>query len=257
MHRRLKHIISHKRIEVEELKQKGIRVCPDEPIPKIRNFRQAISVSGKVGLIAEIKFSSPSEGVIRNPVDPVELARAYEENGASAISYLTDRRFFGGDISKLPLVKQAVSLPVLRKDFVIDEIQITESLLHGADAILLIARILSWERLKGLLDTAKDLGIHALVEIHDETDLEKALDCGAKIIGINNRDLDTFHVDLNTTLTLAPKVPAQCTLISESGIRSGEDVRKLVRYGVNSILVGTAIMRAEDVGQKVRELVSA
>ena len=257
MHNRLKEILAHKSVEVERLKKKGIAIPTKDKVPTVSDFRQAISVPGKVNLMAEVKFASPSAGRIREYSDPIELARTYKENGASAISYLTDSRFFGGDVRKLPFVKHAVSLPVLRKDFIIDQIQITESLIYGADAILLIARILSRQRLKGLLDMAKDLGMHALVEIHDEKDLDKALDCEAKIIGINNRDLNSFEVDLATTFALARMVPGQCTLVSESGIMSGEDVRKLMQYGVNCVLVGTAIMRAEDVGEKVREFVSA
>ncbi len=257
MHKRLKDILSHKRLEVQKLKQSGIMVSGSSDIPKVRNFKEAVSAPGKVNLIAEIKFASPSAGRIRKAKDPIELARVYEENGASAISLVTERRFFDGDIGQLPLIKKAVGVPVLRKDFIIDEIQVTESLLYGADAILLIARILGEERLRSLFEMSKDLGLSALVEVHDEVDLEQALNCGAELIGINNRDLDTFKVDLNTTIRLATLVPEHCTVVSESGINNTEDVKRVLDAGVNAILVGTAIMKAKDVAEKVRELMTA
>ena len=257
MHKRLKDILAHKRLEVEKLKQSGIKISGSGDIPTVRNFQHAISAPGKVNLIAEIKFASPSAGRIRKAQDPIELAKAYEENGAAAVSHLTEKRFFDGDIGQLPLIKKAVGVPVLRKDFIIDQVQVAESVLCGADAILLIARILGEEQLRSLFEMSKDLGLCALVEVHDEVDLERALNCGAELIGINNRDLDTFEVNLNTTMELAPLVPDHCTVVSESGINNAQDVQRLIDAGVDAMLVGTAIMKAEDVATKVRELVSA
>ncbi len=257
MHKRLKDILAHKRLEVQKLKQSGIMVTGSSDIPKVCNFKEAVSAPGKVNLIAEIKFASPSAGRIRKAKDPIELARAYERNGASAISLVTESCFFDGDIGQLPLIKKAVGLPVLRKDFIIDEVQVTESLLYGADAILLIARILSEEQLSLLFEMSRDLGLSALVEVHDEEDLKRALNCGAELIGINNRDLDTFKVDLNTTIRLAPLVPERCTVVSESGINNTDDVKRVLDAGVNAILVGTAIMKSENVAEKVKELVTA
>jgi indole-3-glycerol phosphate synthase len=146
---------------------------------------------------------------------------------------------------------------VLRKDVIIDQVQVAESVLYGADAILLIARILGEEQLRSLFEMSKDLGLCALVEVHDEVDLERALNCGAELIGINNRDLDTFEVNLNTTIRLAPLVPEHCTVVSESGINKAEEVKRLFDAGVNAVLVGTSIMKAGDVAAKVKELVTA
>jgi len=257
MHKRLKDILAHKRLEVQKLKQSGIKVSGSGDIPTVRNFQDAISASGKVNLIAEIKFASPSAGKIREAEDSIELAKAYEENGAAAISHLTERHLFDGDIGQLPLIKKAVGVPVLRKDFIIDQVQVTESVLYGADAILLITTILSDEQLRSLFEMSKDLGLCALVEVHDEVDLERALNCGAELIGINNRDLDTFEVRLSTTIRLAPLVPEHCTVVSESGINNAEDVKMLLDAGVNAVLVGTSIMKARDVAEKVKELVTA
>ena len=226
-------------------------------LPPPRDFKAAISKPDNIRLIAEIKFASPSAGVIRDRMDPCAIGRAYEDAGAAAISLLTDNRFFGGSLEELPRLKRAVSLPILRKDFIIDAIQVRESLLHGADAILLIARILSRERLKDLLALSKELTLTPLTEVHDLYDLEKAVDCGAEIIGINNRNLDTFEVNLRTTLDLAPRVPENCIIVSESGISHPEDIRRLKKSGIRAVLVGTSIMKSMDMGRKIKELVEA
>ena len=204
--------------------------------------------------LAEIKFTSPSAGVIRENVNPLHVGRIYEEAGAAAISLLTDQKFFGGNLKNLPLLKKNVSLPILRKDFILDEIQIEESSQWGADAILLIARILSAEQLKEFLEICRTFGMAALTEIHDQDDLDKALECGAEIIGINNRDLDTFDISLNTTLELAPRISEGHVIVSESGIIYGEDVHPLKQAGVQAILVGTSLMQNQDIGEKAREL---
>ena len=181
----------------------------------------------------------------------------YEGAGAAAVSLLTDKLFFGGELAQLPRLKRAISLPVLRKDFIIDVIQVRESFLSGADAILLIARILSHGQLKDLLAAAHAFGLDSLVEIHDRDDLEKAVECGAKIIGINNRDLNTFEVDIKTTVDLAPMVPEGCILVSESGIMNGEDISSLWACRVHAVLVGSSLMKSDDVGAKAGELVGA
>ncbi|MBW2614932.1 MAG: indole-3-glycerol phosphate synthase TrpC [Deltaproteobacteria bacterium] len=257
MHSRLKEILDEKQREVERLIMGGVLTYRCDDAPPIRDFTRAISVPGRIGLIAEIKFNSPSAGRICEKRDPVSIARIYDDSGAAAISLLTDKRFFGGDLDQLPRLKRAVSLPVLRKDFILDEAQVVESFSYGADAILLIARILSVNKLRALLKMCRELGLAALTEVHDRQDMDKALDCGAEIIGINNRDLDTFEVDLRTTLELAPLVPEGCITVSESGISSAGDIHLLKKWGVNAALVGTSLMKSDNIRLKTQELVLA
>jgi len=253
----LTEILAQKRKEVDALKRAGLPFERHNWDSPVRDFKGAISLPDAVSVIAEIKFASPSAGIIRQDGEPLAIGRIYEEAGAAAISLLTDKRFFRGETRSLPQLKRAVTLPVLRKDFILDAIQIRESYLWGADAVLLIARILSAPRLKELLDICRELGLGAVTEIHDRDDLEKALECEAEIIGINNRNLNTFEVDLNTTITLAPLVPAGRIIISESGINNDRDIRLLRQSGVRAVLVGTSIMRSADAGEKARELVCA
>jgi len=252
----MKEIVAHKKTEVEALRRRGVPALAQTDLFPLRDFKAAISVANRMGVIAEIKFASPSTGVIREKMDPCAIGRIYQEAGAAAISILTDSRFFEGDLSALPLLKKAVSLPILRKDFIIDEIQLTESRFSGADAVLLITRILSKNRLKELLVFSKELGLTPLTEIHDHEDLEKAYDCGAEVIGINNRNLDSFEVTLRTTLDLVRLVPRGCILISESGISNQEDMQLLKKSGVHAVLVGTSLMKSKDIGKKTRELVN-
>jgi len=254
---RLKEILAHKRSEVESLRKKGLPGGKGMGFCPVRDFKKAISRPDRIGLIAEIKFASPSAGVIRERTDPCAIGRMYEDNGVSAISLLTDSRFFGGDLSDLPRLKEAVSVPLLRKDFILDEIQVRESFLYGADAILLIARILSKEELKELIAVSKALGLTPLTEIHDRDDLEKAVDGGAEVIGINNRDLDTFEVSLWTTFDLAPLIPKGCIKVSESGISGKEEIRLLRRSNIQAALVGTSIMRSDDMTVRLREFADA
>jgi indole-3-glycerol phosphate synthase len=254
---RLAEILVEKREEVHRLKERGLpwnRV--HDPSPP-RDFRGAISVPDRVNLIAEIKFASPSAGIIRKDGDPLIIGQTYEKAGAAAISLLTDKRFFNGGLEVLPRLKKAVSLPVLRKDFIVDEIQVRESFMYGADAILLIVRLLSQQQLKSLIKLCKDLGMDALVEVHDKKDLENALESEANIIGINNRDLETFEVDLRTTMALAPLLPNRHISVSESGISNKDDIQLLTRSGINAVLVGSSIMRSDDLFHKARELVLA
>ncbi len=257
MHSLLRKILAEKEKEVRALKKKDAPFTGTPyPLPR-RDFKKAINQSGKMGLIAEIKFASPSAGPIRDKTDPLTIGRIYEQAGASAISFLTDQKFFGGDLKCLPLLKKAIALPILRKDFILDEIQVRESERSGADAVLLIARILSERKLGGLLDLCHELDLAALVEVHDRDDLEKAKDCGAEMIGINNRDLDTFSVNLGTTLDLIPHLPPGCLKVSESGISNTADIRLLKDAGVQAVLVGTSLMKSANLLEKTRELINA
>lgn len=251
-------IVEAKRREVVGLKRPAMR-GPESRLRLVRRARFPEALRGKrragarPSLIAEIKKASPSEGMIRADFDPVALARAYEAAGAAAISVLTDGEFFKGSLEDLRRVAQATSLPVLCKDFMVDEVQIHEAAEAGAAAILLIAAILSPEELRTFREVAESLGLEALVEIHDARELAVALDSGAMLIGINNRDLATFSVDLETTLALVDRIPDNVTVVSESGINDRRDMAKL--HGkVDGVLIGTSILRCPDVGLKIREL---
>lgn len=216
--------------------------------------RGADRTPGRVGVIAEIKRASPSRGVLNPGLDPAATARVYAENGASAISVLTERDFFQGDIAFLNQVREAVPVPVLRKDFILEADQVFESRAMGADAILLIAAILSPARLAMLLEMAESLGLQCLVEVHDEAELDRTLAAGATLVGINNRNLCTFEISLDVTRRLAPLVPPECTLVAESGICTRDDVERLAGCGAHAVLVGEALVRAGDMAAKVREL---
>ena len=253
-HSALGAILAEKRKEVDRLRSEGMRVPKGIGVMAVRDFKAAISVPNRISLIGEIKFASPSAGVIRERLDPLVVGQAYESARVAAVSLVTDRKFFGGNLEDLPALKSGISLPVLRKDFVVHEIQVEESFLWGADAVLLIARILSTRQLKDLLTVCEGFGMAALTEVHDRNDLDKALACGAGIIGINNRDLSTFRVDLKTTLELAPRVPEGHAIVSESGFRNREDMGLAKRAGVHAVLVGTALMESEDPGSRAREL---
>jgi indole-3-glycerol phosphate synthase len=257
MHSLLKKIVTEKKKEIRELEKRTKAFSEHDLGAPLRDFKKAVNQSGKISLIAEIKCASPSAGIIRERIDPVAIGRLYEEAWARAISLITDRLFFGGDLHYLPLLKEALSLPILRKDFILDEVQLWESREFGADAVLLIARILDQEKLAVLLDLCLQLGMAALVEVHDRSDLEKAMACGAEIIGINNRDLDTFKVNLQTTLDLCPHIPQGVVRVSESGIRDKEDIRLLRKAGVQAVLVGTTLMKSENLIEKTKELVQA
>jgi len=198
---------------------------------------------GAVALIAEVKKASPSAGVICQDFDPVRIARAYEAAGAACLSVLTDEQFFQGSLDYLREIRGAVSIPLLRKDFIIDARQIVQSIEYGADAILLIVRILEDARLARLHSLAIDSGLSVLVEVHNEPELDRALAIGAKLIGVNNRDLDTFKVDLATTERLAARIPVEALLVAESGIHTRADVERVQRAGARAILVGESLMR--------------
>lgn len=252
----LDKITSYKKREVEERKQRvGLSVLKAKlPLSeRTRPFKEAISKRGGINLIAEIKRASPSRGVIKNNFDAVEIARIYEESGAAAISVLTDEKFFQGKINFLPEVRKVTTVPLLRKDFIIDEYQVYESRAYGADALLLIAAILSREEMEAFLFLSRGLSLDCLVEVHTEEELKKALDTPAEIIGINNRNLKTFKVDLSTA-RLKRLIPPGRIVVSESGIRNRGDVKLLAGNKINAVLVGESLLRDEDTGRKIREL---
>jgi indole-3-glycerol phosphate synthase len=217
-------------------------------MPPTRDFRGAIRRVNQITLIAEVKKASPSAGVIRPDFDPVAIARTYEAHGAAAISVLTDVEYFQGSLTYLTDVKAAVGLPVLRKDFVLDRYQLLEARCAGADAVLLIAECLPGDRLAALQREAVALGLQTLVELHDAEQLPRVLDCGAAVIGINNRDLRTFATRLEHTLEQLPKIPADRVVVSESGIKTRADLVRLGAAGARAVLVGESLMRAGDIG---------
>jgi indole-3-glycerol phosphate synthase len=221
--------------------------------PEQRPFGEALSRPG-LSLIAEFKRRSPSVGEIRDGAAAAEIAQAYEEGGAAALSVLTDEAHFGGSIADLTEARGACELPVLQKDFVVDRYQLYEAALAGADAILLIVAALNSDDLGVLLTEARELDLDCLVEVHKESELETALTIDAEVIGINNRNLDDFTVDVGTTFELITDVPAGKTVVSESGIADRSTLEELARVGVDAVLIGEALMRAEDPAAKVREL---
>jgi indole-3-glycerol phosphate synthase len=220
-----------------------------------RPFAAALRRPVEVALLAEVKRRSPSAGEIRAGADPAVIARAYRAGGAAALSVLTDREYFGGSLEALVSVRAAVDLPVMRKDFLIDPSQVWEARAAGADAVLLIVRILDDDRLGELLALSAELGMDALVETHDREELARALEAGAKLVGINNRDLDTLVTSPELAPRLAVTVPAGITVVAESGLRSAGDVERMGRAGVDAVLVGEALMRRPDVSAATRALV--
>jgi len=253
----LEKIVAIKKEEVQRKKtlsqQKDMQeMIPTLPLP--RNFLEAISNHHPIAVIAEIKRASPSVGVIKEDIDLHQIARAYQTGGACAISVLTETHFFKGDLSTLHLIKGETSLPVLQKDFILDPFQIYEGRVSGADAVLLIAAILDRETLRDFVNLARKLQMTPLVEIHNEDDLDKISSLDLSLIGINNRDLRTFNVDLRTTLSLKKKIPSGTRVISESGIKGSQDVRLLREAGIDGILVGEILMRSSDPASKIREL---
>lgn len=254
----LKEIINHKRGEVEELKRSfntGDALKIIDQLPPVRSMAAALRKPGSITLLAEIKKASPSRGIIREDFNASTIAGIYSESGADAISVLTDDKFFAGRPEYIPLVRKATGLPILRKDFIIDPVQIYQARTLGADAVLLICAALSPEKLRSLLEVARDAGMEVIVEVHNELEMESALDCGAGIIGINNRDLKTFITDIYTTLRLIEKFKGMDqVVISESGIKSRSDMVMIREAGVDGALVGESIMRSEDIAAKVREL---
>ena len=253
----LDKIVTSKRREVEQSKRKLSENELEQQLdqaPRVRDFRSAIDVRGEMPIIAEVKKASPSAGVIRADFDPLAIAQIYERHGAAGLSVLTDAPYFQGSLSYLSAIRAAVALPLLRKDFILERYQLLEARLAGADAVLFIAEILEGSQLPDLLKDAHDLGLQALVEFYDAENLSRVVDSGAQMIGINNRDLRSFVTRLEHTLELAGRVPADRCLVSESGIRSRQDVQRLQKAGVRAILVGETLMREQDIGAKLDEL---
>jgi indole-3-glycerol phosphate synthase len=222
--------------------------------PTARSFAAAIAGRGRLNVIAEHKRRSPSRGSIREDLRPADVARAYEAAGAAALSVLTDPAFFGGRLEHLREARAATALPALRKDFVLDPWQVWEARAAGADAVLLIVAALTDADLAGLLAVAREAGVDALVEVHDRAELDRALAAGARVIGVNSRDLRTLAVSLDTALTLAPAIPDEVTAVAESGIRTGADVRRLRDAGFDAFLVGEHLMASPDPGEALRRL---
>lgn len=253
----LSKIINEKRKEVEAARISMPYERLKQLVQKIyvkSAFKRNIARAHHINLIGELKKATPQKGIIRGDFNALKIALTYQANGASALSVLTDKRFFEGNPQTLTELKTRVTIPILRKDFIIDEYQIYESLYYGADAILLIADILTEEELTGFYKVAKDLGMDVLVEVHTEEDVEKALKSGASIIGINNRDLNTFRVDLATTQRLIRIIPDNKVKVSESGIKTYEDVMFLKSLGINAVLIGETFMEADDIAAKIRDV---
>jgi indole-3-glycerol phosphate synthase len=251
----LEAIVRTKRDEVSRLRERAREVeRRAEGAPSPRDFHAALAGSSAVSLIAECKRRSPGAGDIRPDLDPEALGRGYEAAGASALSVLTDASYFGGGLDDLERARAATSLPVLRKDFTLDPLQIVEARGAGADAVLLIVRILDEASLRQLMREAEAAGLSALVETHDEAELRRALDAGADIVGVNNRDLASFTTDLDTTLRLLEEIPDDAVVVSESGIRGREDVGRLGAAGVDAVLVGETLLRSPDPAAAARKL---
>ena len=258
----LEEILVRKRAEVsnakEELPAGRMASAAEACDESTRGFRTALARGSRPRIIAEMKARSPSRGVIRADFDPLTCAKAYFDGGAAAISVLTDKHYFGGELGTLEIVRRAVPLPLLRKDFVVDAYQIDEARVAGADAVLLIVAAFpgsdSTVEIRRLRDRADHLGLDALVEVHDDREFEIAIECGADLIGVNNRDLGTFEVDLEISERLAGRAPDGVVVVAESGIFTAKDVARLESAGADAFLVGEALMREPDPGLALREL---
>lgn len=259
----LKKIIVHKQTEVAAAKASApvselrdrIGDLEDVPLGFERHLREAVA-SGWTAVIAEVKKGSPSKGVIRADFDPLQIAETYQNNGATCLSVLTDEHFFLGHLRYLALIREAVSIPLLRKDFICDPYQIYEARAAGADAILLIAAMLDLNQLRDFHAVAQELHLDVLLEVHDEEELEKALQTGCTLIGVNNRNLRTFEMDLGTTRRLARLLPADRFLVAESGINNRSDIVRLQADGAKAFLIGESLMREDDIGMKLQELLN-
>jgi indole-3-glycerol phosphate synthase len=256
----LKKIISRKR----EVLSASMAAMPldrlagrSSDMPPTRGFEAALrsaAAAGRTAIIAEVKQGSPSKGIIRADFEPREIARTYQANGATCLSVLTEEHFFMGSLDYLDQIREAVNLPLLRKDFIFDPYQIHESRCAGADAILLIAAMLDLSQLRDLSALARELQLDVLLEVHDEAELEIALQTDCPLIGVNNRNLRSFVTDLNTTGRLASLLPADRLLVAESGINSRADIQRLTTAGATAFLIGESLMRETDIGAKLREL---
>lgn len=261
----LDDIIKYKRIEElprqMELREPALVRAEAALAPPPRDFVAALRASKQIALIAEVKKASPSKGLLRHKFDALELATSYAQNGAAAISVLTDVKYFQGRLEYLTRIRAQLKKiqgdqapPLLRKDFIFDPYQVYEARAAGADALLLIAAVLKDEEMAGLLALTRELGMTALIEVHRRTELERVLPLRPRLIGVNNRDLRNFSVDLNTCIELRQAVPREICFVAESGIHTAADVARLAKEGIDAILVGEALVKAKDVGAKVREL---
>ena len=251
----LDKIVAYKKKEVKSAKRATPLASLKERVVQQKPLDFATAIRGKgLKLIAEVKKASPSKGVLCNDFRPVEIAMAYAQNGAAAISVLTEEKYFQGSIKYLAAIREKVNIPLLRKEFIFDEYQIYESAAYGADAILLITAMLEKETLEAFLRLSESLKLGCLVEVHNEDELFKALLAGAKIIGINNRDLNTFKVDTNTTRRLRMLIPMENIVVSESGISNKDDIKKMKECRVDAVLVGEALVTAKDIPAKMKEL---
>ena len=255
----LARIVADKLPEIREAKRKlpahSLRMAM-ERAPSVRSLKKVFSNRGPA-IVAEIKRASPSAGVIREELDPVQIGRDYEESGASAISVLTEVIHFRGGLENLARLRWSTRLPLLRKDFIVDNYQLLESRTAGADAVLLITALLDQRRLRNLRESAESLGMEALIEVHDKDELSRALDAGATLIGVNSRDLRTFEVSLRVPLNLAGRIPSDCVAVAESGIRSARDIGELWDAGYRGFLIGELFMRAESPGGALANLKQA
>ena len=254
----LDKIMAHKREEVAQRKKAVPLTCLQDLIggqPPPLDLTPALR-GDHVHLIAEVKKASPSRGLLSPNLNPTELARTYAEGGAAAISVLTEEDYFLGSVEHLTAIREVVGLPLLRKDFIFDPYQVYESRACGADALLLITAVLSQGQLEEMISLSRRLGLGCLVEVHTENEVERAIVSGAEIIGINNRDLSGFAVDINTTRRLRPLVPREKIVVSESGIKTRKDMEKLKKWGVDAVLVGEALVTAGDAPSKMKELLS-
>jgi indole-3-glycerol phosphate synthase len=249
-------IVAHKKEEVAARKRAGLQP-PDGPVAPRRPFREALLQAPDVAIIAEVKKASPSKGLLCPDFEPVSLARDYETGGATAISVLTDERFFQGSLEFLPRIRQEMGLPILRKDFLIDHFQVEETALWGADALLLIVAVMEDSQLAELLAHARETGLDALVEVHSEREMERAMKVEADLIGVNNRDLADFSVSLDTTFRIRKALPPEVPLVSESGISTSEDVRRLLEAEVDAALIGETLVRATDRVATLTSLIQA
>ena len=250
----LAQIVEHKKAELVE-RVGGIALAAEGSVAHRRDFLAAITTSSPA-IIAEIKQASPSGGVLMEDFDPAAIARAYQQGGAAALSVLTDAKHFKGSLADLESARAAVKLPALRKDFTIDSYHVHEAAAHGADAILLIAAILTERQMRDFRELAEGYRMSALVEVHDQEELQQAIASGARIIGVNNRNLHTFQVDLAVSLRLAEKIPAGVVKVAESGIHSAADILRLREVGYQAFLVGEHLMKAPDPAQALRALLS-
>jgi indole-3-glycerol phosphate synthase len=253
----LDRIVEKKRREVKVLKKKGIELpvkCRENPIPPPRGFREALMRFEEVAIIAEAKKASPSKGVISPDFDIQKIVCSYEKEGAQAISVLTDEEFFQGCLEYLVTARELVSLPILRKDFIIDELQIKEASVHGADGILLIAAILDEQQIHDYFLYARELQMDVLVEVHNEAELEKALKSNCDLIGINNRNLQDFSIDIETTFRLKELIPEEIPVVSESGLSTAADINRLKHHKIAAALIGESLMRGAGQGTTLAAL---